>query len=89
MKRMAIACILVLLLVGCAFTPEGRILRQVLIEKGAVGYDALLEDAELIMCRVASVGAVKRRYGQTQASADAWRAICEGQDGVELIGPDE
>ena len=79
--------VLLLLVSGCGFTQKGDFARDTALSKGAQAYDEGLDNAELYICTIASVGSVMRRYGRTQATADAWRAICEGQDGVNLIGP--
>ena len=79
----------VLLLGGCGFTPQGDVIREAVLSKGAQAFDTGLESAEAYICTIASVGSVMRRYGRTQATADAWRDICFGQEGVDLIGPGE
>ncbi len=76
-----------LLLAGCGLTPGGDLARSTIATKGAAAYDAGLENAEWFICQAASVGSIKRRYGKAQETADAWREICEGQDGIDLIGP--
>ena len=75
------------LLAACGFTPEGTVIRDAVIAKGARAYDEGLVNAETFLCQVASVGSIKRRYGRSRAAAEAWRDICDGQEGVDLIGP--
>ncbi len=77
----------VLLLGGCGFTQTGAVLKEGIKAAGAQAYDAGLENAEYVMCVASSVGSVMRRYGRSQTTADAWRDICFGQEGVDLIGP--
>ena len=77
----------ILLLGGCGFTPQGDAIREVVMSRGAQAFDTGLESAETYICTIASVGSVMRRYGRTQTTADAWRDICFGQEGVDLIGP--
>ena len=90
MRLLSLALVALPLALGaCGFTPQGDVIREAVLSKGAQAYDAGLEGAEMYMCAIASVGSVMRRYGRTQDTADAWRAICEGQDGVDLIGPPE
>ncbi len=89
MKRyLMLAAVLPLALGGCGFTPWGDFVRETALAKGAQAYDEGLDNAEAYICAIASIGSIKRRYGRTQATADAWRAICDGQEGVDLIGPD-
>lgn len=78
---------LALLLAACGFTEAGDRARDVLAGEGARAYDEGLAKAEFFICRAASVGSVQRRYGRTPETAEAWRAICQGDGsaGVEVI----
>lgn len=67
---MILAC---LLLAGCETVDT---VRTVAKEKGAVASDNLLEDAEFIICRAATVGSVMRRYGGSKELAAAWLDMC-------------
>lgn len=71
----ALAC-LSLTLGGCGFTSYGDIARDVASEKGAQAMDEGLVNAEWFICNAASIGSVKRRYGRTMESAQAYNAIC-------------
>lgn len=57
-------------------------------ERGAAFYDETLIASEFVICQAASVGAVQRRYGQTDETAAAWRKLCS-PPAAELIGPPE
>ena len=83
-----ILAVALLALGGCGFTAWGDTARETVLAKGVQAYDEGLVNAELYICTIASVGSVMRRYGRTQATADAWRDICFGQEGVDLIGPE-
>ena len=50
--------------------------RDLAVVKGAVAADELLVTSELVVCRIAPVGSVVRRYGATPKLAEAWRTIC-------------
>lgn len=43
---------------------------------GAKAMDGVLSEAEWVICQAASVGAVKRRYGQSAEAAAYWRGLC-------------
>lgn len=73
-----------LMLGGCGFTPYGDIARDIASEKGAQAMDEGLVNAEWFVCNAASVGSIKRRYGRTRESAQAYNAIC-GTTGDTLI----
>ena len=89
MKRYLMLTLTALLLGGCGITPQGDAIREAVLSRGAQAYDTGLESAEDYICTIASVGSVMRRYGRTQDTASAWRAICLGHAGVDLIGPGE
>lgn len=74
------------LLTACGQTSQGDALRAGLVDRGARGYDALLENAEFAICYAASVGSVQRRYGRDQQSADAYNALCS-PGRAEIIKP--
>lgn len=82
-----IAVLLLLVIVSLSLTACDPMLRQMIAVKGAAAADQSLEAAEWAMCYAATVGSIKRRYGKSQETADAWRAICAGAAGVDLIGP--
>lgn len=67
-----------LLLVGCATTdPVIGQLRQ----RAADAYDDALDAAERVQCQDASIGSIRRRFGQSQSQMDLYNAWC-GQRGV-------
>jgi hypothetical protein len=85
--RIWIPITLLFLLSNCGFTSQGNLIRDVTEARGAQAYDEGLVNAEWFLCEAASVGSIRRAYGGSQQSADAWRELCEGTDGVEIIGP--
>ncbi len=87
MTRYILLACLPLALGGCGFTEKGNLIRDVIAKKAEAVAEQTLENNERYMCEFARVGAVKKKYGQTKADADAYNHICEGQDGVDLIGP--
>ena len=82
------ALALLLVLTACGFTETGAALRDAVTVKAAEAYDEGLANAELFICRAASVGSVQRRYGRSRDLAEAWRALCFGDpEAGLLIGP--
>ena len=67
---------LIVLLGACGFTPQGNLIRDVVKQGTQKAGDAGLENAIWFMCEGAPVGAVKRRYGSTDA-AEAYAKLCE------------
>lgn len=61
---------------GCGFTPYGDAARDIASEKGAQAMDEGLVNAEWFICNAASIGSIKRRYGRTAESAQAYNGIC-------------
>ena len=88
MKALMIAGTVVV--AGCGFTPQGDFVRNAVSEQGAQAFDAGLVNAEWFICQAASIGSVKRHYGQSKEAADAYNELCD-QAGSELIvaGPAE
>ncbi len=77
--------ILALLLVGCAGLDTTR---DVVKLKVAQAADQGLTDAEWLVCQASSVGAIKRKYGQTVERADTYRDFCEGDGQANVIAPE-
>ncbi len=48
-----------------------------MLSKGAKVYDAGLDNSEVFICQIASVGSVKRRYWRSQADFDTWARFCQ------------
>ena len=69
---------------ACGFTGQGDLARQAISEGGAQAMDEGLRNAEWFMCSAASIGSVKRRYGKTQDTADAYNTLC-GLEGDSRI----
>ena len=55
--------------------------------KGAEISDTALTNAEWMMCKGASVGSVKRRYGVTLERANLYREFCDGSGEANVIAP--
>lgn len=68
---------LLILLSGCGFTPQGDALRATLREKGKAVAAESLDNSEWFMCRAASVGSVKDRYGVSMEKVIAYNSICK------------
>lgn len=62
-----------LLLAGCGLTPQGDLVRDVVRERGAQAYDEGLANSLWFMCSGASVGSIRRTFGQKM---DAYNALC-------------
>ena len=86
---LAVAAVATVLLSGCGFTPEGEAVRLAIKEYGAKAADAELVNLEWAICHTISVGAFKRRYGQSPAKAAAWRTLCEGAAETPVAVPEK
>lgn len=73
---LGIGAFLLLALAGCGFTPQGGLIRSQVLEKGAQAYDYGLDNSELFLCQIASVGSVERRYWRNQEDFDTWARFC-------------
>lgn len=83
-----IAAAALLFLASCsALSPTANAVRSVVLDRGAAVADRALENAELVMCRIGTVGSIERRYGATAALAEARRTICKVDSAHELFGP--
>lgn len=69
----------VLALSGCGFTPQGTAIRNAVEKYGAQAYDEGLENAVYFVCNVASVGAVRRKWGQ---SPEVYTRFCEASGSI-------
>ncbi len=79
-----VAFMALVFLAGCGFTPQGEVIRSQAFEKGGQAYDYGLDNAELFVCQIASVGSVKRRYWGSQLDFETWAKFC--QIGAEARG---
>ena len=77
----SLVIILVLLLGGCETTDAVK-------GKGATFADRGLTEAEWLVCNAASIGSVKRRYGQTVERANTYKAFCDGDGLANVIVPE-
>ncbi len=78
MKRYLMLGLAVLLLGGCGFTPQGDVIREAVLSRGAQAYDAGLEGAVTFKCKIASIGAIERRYMGSAESWELWVNECRG-----------
>ncbi len=60
--------------------------RSTIASKGAAAADQVLVDAEWTICYAATVGSIKRKYGQTIERAATYQRFCDGQ-GANVIAP--
>lgn len=58
---------------ACGFTPQGDMLRGVVRDKGAQAYDEGLANSVWFLCNAASVGSIRRTFGNKM---DAYNALC-------------
>lgn len=63
------ALILALVLSGCAELQAAQ-------QQGASVMDAYVAGAEWSLCYAASIGSIRRKYGQSQSLADAYNTLC-------------
>ncbi len=87
MKALLLALAITLLLTGCGFTPQGDALRGALQDRGAAAYDQAANNAKWFLREGASIGSIRRAYGTSQAKADAYRQLCEGESTARLLAP--
>ena len=73
MRAVAIAA-MVLALAGCV--PSADDVRSVAVSRGAELTDNLVADALFILCRGASIGSIRRAFGDSQRRADAYYEMC-------------
>lgn len=88
MKRMKIASVLACLSVAlgaCGFTSTGERVRQGAATHGAAAMDEGLVNAEWFICSAASIGSVKRRYGKTKETADAYNTLCGLEGDAQIV----
>ena len=83
-----IITLMLLAIAGCGFTPSGTAVRGAVKTYSAQAFDEGLKNAEYYICKVASIGAVSRRYGRSQDTADAWKMLCKGDISVDIIIPE-
>ncbi len=86
MLTIAAALVTLALLAGCAQTPEGQIVRDVVKTRGAAIADAGLENAMWFACNAATIGSVRRMFGRDATSAINYRALCTREGVDDVIG---
>lgn len=72
-----------LILSACGFTPQGDLARDVIREKGAQAYDEGLANSVWFLCNAASVGSIRRTFGNRM---DAYNALCS-EAALRLVPP--
>lgn len=83
MKAYILPLLILFTISGCA---EYDALSTGVAVTGAQAADRALSAAEWEMCRAGSVGAVVRRYGQSQEMWSGWNQICFGHRELEKPG---
>ena len=72
---------------GCGVTTTGQQVREGVATYGAQAMDEGLVNAEWFICSAASIGSVKRRYGKTKESADAYNTLCGLEGDAAIVAP--
>jgi hypothetical protein len=85
MKTLIIT-IMLLALTGCGFTSAGTAFTTMARKAGQQAMDSGVVKATWFLCDAASVGAIQRRFGQSEDKADAWRSLCKVDD-TGIIAP--
>lgn len=75
--KTALVLVVAMLLAGCAEI-------QFAVGKGADAEDAALASATFTICKVVSVGAWIRAYGNNAEKAAAWRTLCTANPQVPV-----
>lgn len=84
-----LACITLISVSACGFTPQGDAIRQAVATRGAEAFDEGLANAEWFICNAASVGSIDRRYGRDPELAQAWRVLCRDSLSGTIVGEGE
>lgn len=79
--------VILLILGGCGFTPYGDFVREQVSERGAQAMNEGLVNSEWFLCRAASVGSIKRRYGSSDEKAKAYADLCRDNGEVPGLNP--
>lgn len=69
------SALLTLTLSGCAYVP-------VAIDRAADASDEAVKSAEFIICKGASVGSIRRAYGDRP---EVWAELCRESAAVEIV----
>lgn len=75
--KFCIVCLFGFSITACGFTSKGNLFREALKQKGKVISGQTLENSEWYMCRGASIGSVKDRYGVSDEKTLAYNNICK------------
>lgn len=78
---------IVFALLGLGACAQTSAMKSAIAVKGAELSDTGLQDAVWWTCKGASVGSVKRMYGQTLERATTYREFCEGSGDTNVIAP--
>ena len=75
-----------LILSSCTVIDAGK---DVFKNKGAEISQKALTDAEYVLCKLAPVGSVINRYGQTSERAQEYKTFCNtGSNDVNIVAPE-
>ena len=78
--------LVVLLLSSCAVIDAGK---NALVNKGAELSQKALDDSEFFVCRLAPIGSIIDRYGQTDERAGEYKDFCNtGSNDVNIVAPE-
>ena len=83
MKLLTATSFILLLALGAC----SSVTKDALKSRGANAADQLLIDSAWAVCELASIGSVNRKYGQTTARADTYKAFCKGDGKANVISP--
>ena len=64
---------------ACGVTPKGDLIRQTVAEVSDKLADDQLEVGEYLLCNRATIGAIKRRYGQSTSKLTAYFVFCRDE----------
>jgi len=70
---------------GCAFDPKVQAAYKGAIQAGAKAYDDVLATQLWWICNAASIGAVRRKFGNSNEMTNAYRTLCAENLTADLI----
>ncbi len=83
MVSKGIVLVLVLFMAGCGFTSQGDAVRALFLEGVAKAADGGLKNGEEVICKLAPIGAIKKRY--TGDRAKAYNDFCNTGTAEEIV----
>jgi hypothetical protein len=75
----------VVILSGCGQTPQGDMIRDLVKTRGAEVMDNGVDNALYFVCDVATIGSIRRRFGQSADSARMYAQLCSPVAGGDVI----